>query len=145
MDCKFKCPMLRCFDWLLRFKIGMFSHSTLLIVVGDVTVISWNSRSPEKGSSLKWQLSHTYPLALREFFMIRIAFRVEHGKCTKLLQWIHISLLEFIRTVLFHSSEIDDGKRSYFGFVYSLSQFANPGFASMSQDSISLCVAKLLL
>ena len=117
----------------------------LLIFVGDVTVISWNSRTPEKGSSLKWQLSHTHSRALREFFMIRIAFRMEHCKCTKLFQWIHINFLEFIRTVLLHRSQVDDRKRSDFGFVCWLSRLAGPGFVSMSPDSISLCVEELLL
>ena len=117
----------------------------LLIFVGDVTVISWNSRTPEKGSSLKWQLSHTHSRALREFFMIRIAFRMEHCKCTKLLQWIHINFLEFIRTALLHRSQVDDRKRSDFGLVCWLSWLAGPGFVSMSPDSIGLCVAELLL
>ena len=117
----------------------------LLIFVGDVTVISWNSRTPEKGSSLKWQLSHTHSRALREFFMIRIAFRMEHCKCTKLFQWIHINFLEFIRTVLLHRLQVDDRKRSDFGLVCWLSRLAGPGFVSMSPDSISLCVEELLL
>ena len=101
---------------------------TRLIVVGDVAVISWNIRTPEKGSSLKWQLSHTHSWALREFFMIRIAFRVEHCKCTKLLRWIHINFFEFIRTVLLHRSQVDDCKRSDFGLVCWLSRLAGPGF-----------------
>ena len=76
MDCVLKCPILRCFLWLLKFKIWMFSHSMLLIVVSVVGVIPWNSHSPEEGSSLRWQISHTHSWALREFFMIRIVFRV---------------------------------------------------------------------
>ena len=95
----------------------MFSYSTLLIIVGDVTVISGNSRSPEKGSSLKWQFSHTHSWALQVFFYDKDSFRVEHCKCTKLLQWIHINFLEFTCTVLLHSSQVDNGKRSDFGLV----------------------------
>ena len=59
--------MLRCFLWLLKFEIWKFSQSTLLIFVGDVAVISWNSRSQEKWSSLKWQLSYTHSWE-RKFF-----------------------------------------------------------------------------
>ena len=141
MDCVFKCPMLRSFLRLLKFKIRMFSYTTLLIAAGDVTVISWNSRSPEKGSSLKWQLSDTYSWALQEYFMIRIHFRVENCKCTKPLQWIiHITLLEFIRTILLHSSQVDDGKGSDFGLVFWLSRFASPGLVSMSPDSRAVVV-----
>ena len=50
-----------------------------------------------------------------------------------------------IHTVLLHSSQVDDGKRSYFGLVCWLSQSVGPGFVSLSLDSISLCVAELLL
>ena len=35
----------------------MFTYSVLSFAVGDVTVISCNSSSPEKGSSLKWQFT----------------------------------------------------------------------------------------
>ena len=76
--------------------------------------------------------------------MIRIAITVEHCKCTKLLQSIYINFLEFIRTVLLHSLQVYNGKRSNFGLVCWLSH-AGPGFVPMSPDSISLCVAELLL
>ena len=53
--------------------------------------------------------------------------------------------MEFIRTVLLHSSQLDDGERSDFGLVCWLSQLAGPGFVSMSLDSISMCAEELLL
>ena len=145
MDSVLNCPILRCFLWLLKFKIWMFSHSALLIAVGVVAVISWNSDSPEEGTSLKWQISHIHSWDLREFFMIRIAFGVEHCKCTKLLQWIRINLLEFIGTVLLRSWQVDNRKPSDFGLVYWLSQFTCPRIVSMSLDSTSLCFAEMLL
>ena len=77
--------------------------------------------------------------------MIRIAFRVEHCKCNKHLQGIHINFLEFIRTVLLHSSQVDYGKKSDFGLVCWLSRLAGPAFVSMFPDSINLFVAELLL
>ena len=73
-----------------------------------------------------------------------IAYRAEHCKCTKVLQWIQINLLEFIRNVLLLCLQVDDGKRSDFGLVCWLSRFADPGFVLMSPDSISLCVVELL-
>ena len=54
-------------------------------------------------------------------------------------------LLGVICTVLLHSSQVDDGKRSDFGLVCWLSRLAGPGCVSIFPDSINLCVAELLL
>ena len=56
-----------------------------------------------------------------------------------------INLLEFIRTVLLHSWQVDDGKRSDFGLDWLLLGITGPGFVSVSPGNIGLCVAKLLL